>query len=276
MVFLEGAGHEFFEALDASAVAGVGGHEFSRLRALAGGGHALPKGDGFAGVVSGAGHVEEAHLVGFGLVLASEGEDDAVLGTCAEEAEEHLALAEIHIAHGKGGTHHGGLEHALLKDALGAMAGDGVGHFVAHNDGEASFGFGDGQDSGKDDDFAAGQAKGVGSGVADNADGPFKVFGGRAGDWSKPASNAGDEFDFRAALDNVGLGEDFLKGLEAEGGFLFGAEADPDFFAGFGIGEFFGAKELPGNNDASDNDRYQFETAAASSAMGHAPHLEGT
>src|SRR4051812_14576660 len=179
-VFLHGARKESFEVFDAVTMRRVSGEEFGRLTA-AGFVHSLPEGDAFAGVVTGASHVDEAHFIGFAFVRAAKGKEDAVLCAGTEEAHNGLALLIIHIAHGIGSADEGGLGDGILEDALRTMPGDRVGDFMAQNRRETGFVFGDGKDAGVNDDFAARQTECVHLRAIDESDFPIEISASVAG-----------------------------------------------------------------------------------------------
>src|SRR5436190_11707019 len=68
-------GHEGLKILNPPAVRRM---RRSKLRRLgpACGTHPFPEGDRFMWIVTGAGHVEQAHFIGFGFMLATERQDD--------------------------------------------------------------------------------------------------------------------------------------------------------------------------------------------------------
>lgn len=70
-----------FQGGDAGGVEGVGAEEFGGAVGFGGGGgEVLPEFDAFAGVVTGAGHVEGAEFVGFEFLAAGEAEHGRVRG----------------------------------------------------------------------------------------------------------------------------------------------------------------------------------------------------
>ena len=66
------------DVLDAGGIAGVGAHELGNGCASCR--HLLPEGDGDIGIVTGHGHKDETHVVGFCFMLERKGERDTVLG----------------------------------------------------------------------------------------------------------------------------------------------------------------------------------------------------
>ena len=81
--------HPFLNILDARAVARMRGKKLRRLPA-ASRLHALPDGDRFVRVITGLRREEKTNAIGFGLVLAAEGEEQAHLGAKAQS--RHGAL----------------------------------------------------------------------------------------------------------------------------------------------------------------------------------------
>ncbi len=89
------------------------------------------------------------------------------------------------------------------------MASDGVGRFVAHDGGEASVGFSDGEDAGVDADFAAGEAEGVDVFAFEDGERPVVFFIGGLGDEFANADDLGRQ---RAVLGNRFLAAHVLIG----------------------------------------------------------------
>ena len=75
----------------------MSGGKFRRLLS-AGAAHAFPKRNGFARIVTGARHVEQAHLVRFQLVFAAERQKHSVLRSGANGRHDGLALLRVHVA----------------------------------------------------------------------------------------------------------------------------------------------------------------------------------
>lgn len=165
------------EGLDAGLVAGVGAEEFGS-GAGGGGGHLLPEGEGGAGVVAGDGHEDEPHGVGFAFLAAGEGHEDAVLGAEAEDGGGELLLL-LGLSRGGGSDAEGraaGLGEDLLAHAFVAMLGNGVGHFVAEDDGELVVVANELHEAFVDDDLAARHAPGVDLLVDDQVEFPLEVL----------------------------------------------------------------------------------------------------
>jgi hypothetical protein len=238
----------------------MSGHEFGRLTVTGGLTHSFPERDGLAGIVSGASHVEEAHLVGFNFVIATEGEQNAVGRTRAEQTHDRLALLKIHIGKRKGSADQRGLNEGVLEDALGAVTGDGVRDFVADDRGEAGFRLRDREDAGVNDDLAAGQTERVYLLAVDDADLPIERGSGVARLRGDPGRDAPDRLCGGTALNDIRAGEDLLKRLEAERLLLLGGHRNALDAAGFRIRESFRAEKLKDNHDASDDERREFQT----------------
>jgi hypothetical protein len=258
---LEGLGHPLFELADAGFVAGVRGSELG-AGAAGGFGHTLPEAWGLGGIETGAGDVDEAHIVGFGFVVAGEGEHETVLGADAEGAEDGAALAVVHIGDGDAGGESADLEELLAGDAFGAMTGDGVGDFVAHDDGEAIGVFGDGEDAGVDGGLAAGEAEGVDLRGVDEVVLPFES--GVLGDGGEAAADLFDLLGRRAGRDDAFAAEDLAVGLEAEKGLFVEAHVD-DLFA---AGEFDGLLVGEVVVDAVEGEQDERDEAEGAAAHG--------
>jgi hypothetical protein len=60
--------------------------------------HPLPKSDGFSRVIPSPGHVNQTNFVRFGLVFATEREQDTKLRAGPEGGENCLLLPHVHVA----------------------------------------------------------------------------------------------------------------------------------------------------------------------------------
>jgi hypothetical protein len=147
------------------------------------------------------------------------------------------------------------LDKLILKDSLCAMARDGVRDFVTENGCQPILGLGHRKDAGVNDHFPSGQAEGIDLLAIDEADPPIEILGGLAGLGRNARSDPLNRFGFRSALDDIGGGEDLLKGLKAKRFLLGGRKGDPLGPSGFGIRESFGGEKLKEDKN-SGNDKW--------------------
>ena len=138
-------------------------------------GHTLPEGDGIGWVVACHGGKDQAHIVGFALILAAvfqieqgkarasylSGHVGSVLSChCSEHASEHSGRYALVL---------------LLRHLLGTVFRHGVGDLVSQHDGQGGLVLRVGQDAFEDDDLASGHAESVGLWVLDEVELPVEV-----------------------------------------------------------------------------------------------------
>lgn len=226
--------HEGFELFDAGGIDGVGAEELGEFGAaflLLVGGEALPEFHGFAGVVSGAGHVEGTEAIGFEFLAAGEFEHgEAGGGPGADRGEvPGIGVFEglIDAERDEGGAD-------ALGDAFAAVAGDHVPDFVSDDRGQAGVVLGDLEHAGIDADFATGESEGVGAFVFEDDELPLGVLHGD--DRDEASGDALELGVVGSVLRNFGLAFDLLELREAHARFGTCGDGVELFAAGVGDG----------------------------------------
>ncbi len=166
--------HVRFEVGDPSLVARMRRHEFHRL-AFIHLGHPLPEVDGRMWIAARGGHQQQADAVGFGLVFAAKGQENAELTAHAHHGKHLLLALRVHVGEGAGGGTLGDLYDLLLGHPLGSVVRERVADFMPHHGGERILGLRHREDAGVDDDLAPRQAEGVDLFAVDDVALPFEI-----------------------------------------------------------------------------------------------------
>jgi hypothetical protein len=151
-----------------------------------------------SGVPDGLGHVVDAEVIGLGLVVATERQQDAVLRSESERSAERRLV--LRAREGRGEVRDA-LGHEHLAQALPRMARHHVRYLVAKDDGQSRLALGDGQDARVNDDRPVGG--GVGVHVLGSHDGhlPLSLLGQAGGLYDA----AGHALDHRQVLAAIGV-----------------------------------------------------------------------
>ncbi len=214
LIFRNGFRHRGPQMFDARSMCRVRGHEFRRP-ATPRFAHPFPKCNRLTGVILGTRHVNQTHLVGFGFMYTTEGEEDSILGTGSECGHDGVSLLRLQIAHREAGARHQRLRHAAAQQPLRAMPRDGMCHFVSHHRGKSCFGFGVGQNSGEDDDLAAGKTKCVCLRIPHHTHLPLKIPGIISCGLRETFRDFYDEFVLWSAGHHFRLRHDLAEALQA-------------------------------------------------------------
>src|SRR5688572_15471417 len=115
--FSHGFRHERTQLFDTCAVRRMGGCEFGWLIA-AGFAHAFPKFNTLPRIVASTRHIKQSHVVGLGLVITTERENQSVLSAGTQGSHYRVALLWIKIPDRKLRTGHKRLREAGPQQSL--------------------------------------------------------------------------------------------------------------------------------------------------------------